>query len=79
MPRKLTRVSLKATSPLCQKDGDGNQIHNEILTALPPEECNQLLPGLEFVRLKLHQVLQDQGDTLKSAYFCNSGVFSISM
>jgi CRP-like cAMP-binding protein len=77
MSKKLTRVSLKAFSPPSHNDADGNQINNEILTALPPEERNQLLPELEFVRLALHQVLQDQGDTLKSGYFCNSGMFSI--
>jgi CRP-like cAMP-binding protein len=32
---------------------------------------------LELVRLKLHQVLHEAGDTLKSGYFCNSGMFSI--
>src|SRR5256885_5593524 len=77
MSRKLTRVSLKAFSPTSHDDADGNPINNEILAVLPPEERNQLLPELEFVRLALHQVLQDQGDTLKSGYFCNSGMFSI--
>jgi CRP-like cAMP-binding protein len=32
---------------------------------------------LEFVRLKLHQVLHEPGETLKSGYFCNSGLFSV--
>jgi CRP-like cAMP-binding protein len=29
------------------------------------------------VRLKLHQVLHEAGETMKSAYFCNSGMFSV--
>jgi hypothetical protein len=29
------------------------------------------LPKLEFVRLKLHQVLHEAGETLKSGYFCS--------
>ena len=58
-------------------DGDGNHIHNQILLALPPKEREMLFPKLEFVRLKTHHVLHEPGDTLKSAYFCNSGLVSI--
>jgi CRP-like cAMP-binding protein len=36
-----------------------------------------LLPKLEFVRLKTHQMLHETGDTLKSAYFPDSGLVSI--
>jgi CRP-like cAMP-binding protein len=32
---------------------------------------------LEFVRLKLHQVLHEAGETIKSGYFVNSGLMSI--
>jgi len=58
-------------------DGDGNHIHNEILLSLPTKESQLLLPKLEFVRLKTHHVLHEPGDTLKSAYFCNTGLVSI--
>src|SRR5258705_12765165 len=58
-------------------DADGNQIHNLILRNLPPHEHEILLARLEFVRLRTHQVLHEPGDTLKSAYFCNSGLISI--
>ena len=58
-------------------DGDGNHIHNRILLNLPPKESEMLLSKLEFVRLKTHHVLHETGDTLKSAYFCNSGLVSI--
>ncbi len=57
-------------------DGNGN-VHNEILLGLPPKECELLYPKLEFMRLKTHHVLHEPGDTLKSAYFCNSGLVSI--
>ena len=60
-----------------REDGDGNHIENEILRALPPEEAELVLPKLEFVRTKLHQVLHEAGETLKSGYFCNSGMFSV--
>lgn len=66
----------RTTAP-SKRDGDGNQVHNEILLALPHAEREAVLPKLEFVRLKLHQVLHEAGDTLKSAYFCNSGMFSV--
>jgi CRP-like cAMP-binding protein len=65
------------TNGSSRKDGDGNQVHNEILLALPRTEAEVVLPRLEFVRLKLHQVIHEAGETLKSVYFCNSGMFSI--
>lgn len=58
-------------------DGDGNHIHNEILLQLSAKECEPLLSKLELVRLKVHQVLHEPGDNLKSAYFCNTGMISI--
>ena len=58
-------------------DGDGNHINNEILLGLPSKEQESLLPELELVRLKTHHVLHEPGDTLKSAYFCNTGLVSI--
>jgi hypothetical protein len=36
-----------------------------------------LLSNMEFVRLKAHHLLHETGDTLKSAYFCNTGMVSI--
>ncbi len=72
-PRPPTQPSLK---PL-HSDGDGNHIHNEILLGLPPKERDAVFPKLEFVRLKIHHVLHEPGDTLKSAYFCNAGMISI--
>jgi CRP-like cAMP-binding protein len=70
-----TRPPLKPASPA--HDSDGNHIHNEILLSLPPSESERLFPKLEFVRLKVHHLLHETGDTLKSAFFCNSGMISI--
>ncbi len=36
-----------------------------------------MLPSLEFVRLKLHQVLHETGETIKSGYFLNEGLGSV--
>jgi len=65
------------TSASSRNDGDGNHVHNEILLQLPRNESEAVFPKLEFVRLKLHQVLHEAGETLKSAYFCSSGMFSV--
>jgi CRP-like cAMP-binding protein len=77
MTEKYSSVLPEVTSASSKRDGDGNQIHNQILLELPPEENDILLPNLEFVRLKLHQVLHEAGETLKSGYFCNAGMFSV--
>lgn len=58
-------------------DADGNPILNEILLGLSADERALVFPILEFVRLKPRQVLHEVGDTLKSGYFCNSGLISI--
>jgi len=68
---------VKHASRLRLADDDGNHIHNEILIGLPPREREMLLSKLEVVRLKVHHVLHEPGDTLKSAYFCNTGLISI--
>lgn len=60
-----------------RRDCDAHPIFNDILQSLPSKEFNQLVPNLEYVRLKSHQVLHEAGETLKSAYFCNSGLFSV--
>jgi hypothetical protein len=77
MAKKYSSVRPKITLPPSNRDGDGNHIYNEILLDLPPKESDTLLPKLEFVRLKLHQVLHEAGQTLKSGYFCNTGMFSV--
>jgi CRP-like cAMP-binding protein len=71
------RPPTKCSPTLPSADSDGNQIYNEILLGLPAKERELLLPKLEFVRLKTHHVLHEPGDTLKSAYFPNSGLVSI--
>jgi CRP-like cAMP-binding protein len=58
-------------------DGDGNAIGSKILLSLSPKECDNVFAELEFVRLKLHQVIHEAGETIKSGYFVNSGLFSV--
>src|SRR6202140_1662835 len=78
------RVSKEPSSPgkfpiatPSSADGDGNHIHNKIRLGLPAKEAERLFPKLESGGLKVRLVLQDPGDTLKSAYFPNSGLVSI--
>ncbi len=74
---KSLRPPARSSPKLPRSDGDGNHIHNEILLGLSRKECDTLFPKLEFVRLMTHHVLHEPGDTLKSAYFCNTGLISI--
>jgi CRP-like cAMP-binding protein len=53
------------------------EINNEILLDLPRKEWDAVAPKLEFLRLGVRHVLHEPGDTLKSAYFCNSGLISV--
>ncbi len=74
MAEKTARSVPTVKSPT---DSDGNSVANTILLSLSSDECRQILPKLEFVRLKLHQVLHEAGETIKSGYFVNSGLMSI--
>jgi hypothetical protein len=58
---------------------DGNGVTNEILLKLPANEFEKLSPKLEFVRLKLHTLLHEAGEQIKSAYFVNTGMQSSSL
>ena len=71
---KNTRPSITPKPP--PTDARGNQIHNEILLGLSGD-YSELRSKLEYVRLKVHTVLFEPGDALKSVYFGNSGMISI--
>jgi CRP-like cAMP-binding protein len=71
---KNTHPSITPKPP--PTDTRGNEIHNEILLGLS-QDCSELRSKLEYVRLKVHNVLFEPGDALKSVYFCNSGMISI--
>ena len=78
MAKDIPVRSPKAFSPSSAKaDGDGREVGNLILRSLPRSESSQLLPSLEFVRLKLHQVLHEVGETIRSGYFLNNGLGSV--
>jgi len=68
----------KTVRPVSSKqDGDGRAVGNVILHNLPRREFTQIFPLLEFVRLKLHQVLHEAGEPIRSGYFLNNGLGSV--
>lgn len=69
--------SLKPFRPSSGGDGNGREIGNSILCAIPRRERTVILSSAEFVRLKLHQVLHEPGETIKSVYFLNNGLGSV--
>ena len=73
----VKRPSVSASATKTPTDGDGNAIANKILLSLPRKELDLVLSKLELVRLKLHQVIHEAGETIKSGYFVNAGVISI--
>jgi CRP-like cAMP-binding protein len=67
----------KTIARIAPSDGDGNSVHNKILLGLSAKDLAIVLPKLEFVRLKLHQVLYEAGQIIKSGYFLNDGMISV--
>ena len=55
--------------PLAGTDGHQKRVGNLILLSLPRREFTLLFSSLELVRLKLHQVMHETGEVIRSAYF----------
>src|SRR5206468_12545393 len=47
------------------------------LSGLSRDEASRIFPSLEFLRLQLHQILHEPGETIRSGYFLNSGLGSV--
>jgi CRP-like cAMP-binding protein len=77
MPRDAVPRSSRASSSFPGNESDDGRIGNFILRSLPRKEISQLLPEMEFVRLKLHQVLHEPGEVIRSGYFLNNGLGSL--
>ena len=74
---KTRSVSTKESLNSARMDGDGKGIGNLLLLNTPPREWERLSPLLEFVRLRLHQVLHEAGEIIRSVYFLNNGLGSV--
>jgi CRP-like cAMP-binding protein len=77
MAKQSARPTTTGTQKSARFTGDVKQLRNEILLALPPNERERIRPKLELVRLPPRLILHEVGDTLQSAYFCNSGMISV--
>jgi CRP-like cAMP-binding protein len=66
-----------SSQKLSKLNGDREEVGNLILRALPPAEYKHISPSLEFVRLRLHQVLHEAGEAIRSGYFLNDGMSSV--
>ena len=75
--RASTSSSASGPSQSRRRDGDGHAVGNKILLGLSRKEYDHVLSKLELVRLKLHQVLYEAGETIKSCYFVNDGLISV--
>lgn len=63
--------------PSVRTDGHGRKVGNQILQSLSRRESARLFSSLELVRLKLHQVMHETGEVIRSAYFLNDGMASV--
>ncbi len=62
----MTKPSVRVPLKKAHSDGDGKAITNKILLSLSSTECKEVVSKLEFVRLQLHQVIHEAGETVKS-------------
>ena len=54
-----------------------NQIKNQLLSALPTEEYERLLPNLEAVSLTPKQIIYAPNESIEYVYFPNNGIISL--
>ena len=79
MAKKSSSADFKSSFKI-PSDGDGHDghsLHNEILVGLPKRECEAVFSNLEFVEMRLRDVLNEMGEPIKYCYFVNSGLASI--
>jgi CRP-like cAMP-binding protein len=73
----MAKAAVRVSATRSPSDGDGKAIGSKILLSLSRKECKHVLAELELVRLKLHQVIYEAGETIKSGYFVNEGMMSV--
>jgi hypothetical protein len=76
MPRK--RVSSGRSASAVRPPPSDGRPKNRLLAALPPDDFRRLLPFLKTVPIRLKQMLHKNGEPLRSVYFLNGGVASIT-
>jgi CRP-like cAMP-binding protein len=73
----MAQLSRVVPNKFDDSNGDRRAIGNTILRGLPRTESARVLSSLEFVRLRLHQVLHETAEVIKSGYFLNDGMCSV--
>jgi CRP-like cAMP-binding protein len=73
---QLSRVALNKFDE-GGSNNDGQGVGNLILRSLPRTESARIFSALEFIRLRLHQVLHEPSEVIKSGYFLNDGMSSV--
>lgn len=54
-----------------------NPVENRLLATLPPNEYVRLLPKLEPAHFPKNRILYETGNTMRYAYFLNTGMVSV--
>jgi len=70
-------VARRSAEKFGRVDGVPPEVGNLILRGLPRGEFALVFPSMEFVRLRLHQVLHEVGEVIRSVYFLNDGMSSL--
>lgn len=73
----MAQLSRVVPNKFDDSNGDRRAIGNTILRSLPRTESARVFSSLEFVRLRLHQVLHETAEVIKSGYFLNDGMCSV--
>jgi CRP-like cAMP-binding protein len=76
MANKSPNSASKVVPP-ASPHSDGHKVGNLILKNISRKESPNIFPALEFVRLRLHQVLHEPGAVIHSVYFLNEGMASV--
>jgi CRP-like cAMP-binding protein len=77
MPNRISGRRVKAASRSGVDGADGRAIHNTILLDLPRKEYDSVFSKLELEQLPIRTVLNEMAESIKFAYFINSGLVSI--
>jgi CRP-like cAMP-binding protein len=75
----MTRKRVSPVRPPARPPPDDRSPKNRLLAALPAADFQRLLPQLKTVPIRLKQVLQKSGEPIRTVYFPNGGVVSITM
>ena len=80
MPSTPPRIRVKSAGKAATNGRatiDGIAVVNEMLLKLPAAESDAIFDKLIFLPMRTYDVLHEPGETLKHAYFMNSGLTSI--